>query len=293
MLPQVGTRLPTRRHPRGTAYTAPRQRCLVVTAVAVGFISLWLLAAYVILGGDGGGDHGELLPPPPPARYDVVIVPGGGLDAEREAAAWVKARLDAALLHDAHTDYYLVLSRGTTHKPPPLDGGGFPIDESAASAQYLVSHGVDASRVLLESWSLDTIGNAAFARLMHADLRGWLHILVITSAFHMPRTRAIFDWVFSLEPRRPNSKRSLRIDYEEVAESGLADEAVLESRRQKEAQALQTLRATTMAEVPDLAALHAFLFVKHGAYRARTAEELEAARTRAAPHVAGGALGLY
>ena len=69
-----------------------------------------------------------------------------------------------------------MLSRGTTHKPPPLDTAGFPIDESMASARYLVERGVAPARVLLESWSLDTIGNAAFARLMHSDVRGWRRI---------------------------------------------------------------------------------------------------------------------
>ena len=94
--------------------------------------------------------------------------------------------------------------------------------------------GVAPERVLLESWSLDTIGNAAFARLMHADLaqarssprdrrevrsylragrwaeivpryrRGpadgphlaqWRRMLVVTSDFHLPRTRAMFELV--------------------------------------------------------------------------------------------------
>ena len=170
----------------------PRNATWLYGVVIGGFLALWLLAAYVMLG------RSRPLPPPPPPRFDCIIIPGGGLDDQHEPAAWVRARLDAALAHAAQTDYFLVLSRGTTHKPPPLDGDGFPVDEAAASASYLVARGVEAHRVLLESWSLDTIGNAAFARLMHADLRGWRRLLVITSAFHMPRTRAIFEWVFSL-----------------------------------------------------------------------------------------------
>ena len=46
--------------------------------------------------------------------------------------------------------------------------------------------------MLLESWSLDTIGNAAFARLFHAELRAWRRIHIITSDFHLARTEAIF-----------------------------------------------------------------------------------------------------
>ena len=87
-------------------------------------------------------------------RYDCNIIPGGGLDASGAPTAWVAARLDTALRHDTETDMYLVLSRGTTHKPAPTDGHGFAIDEAAASARYLVEHGVAPSRVLLESWVL-------------------------------------------------------------------------------------------------------------------------------------------
>ena len=86
-------------------------------------------------------------------QFDCVIVPGGGLGAAGQPLPWVAARLDAALKHESETAFFLVLSRGTTHKPPPLDSAGFPVDESAASARYLVERGVDPSRVLLESWS--------------------------------------------------------------------------------------------------------------------------------------------
>lgn len=200
-------------------------------------------------------------------RWDCVVVPGGGLDAERQPAAWVRARLDAALAHDQEAARYLVLSRGTTHRAPPLDARGFPVDEAAASAAYLVAHGVAPERVLLESWSFDTIGNAAFARLMHADLRGWRSMLVITSEFHLRRTRAIFDWVFALPDAAGRRRGATELAYEAVGDRGLAEEH-LASRVAKEAAALAALRDSTMADVADLAALSAFLFERHGAYRA-------------------------
>ena len=218
--------------------------------------------------------------------FDCVIVPGGGLDGA-DPAAWVTARLDAALAHDANTLYYLVLSRGTTHKPPPLSVDGFPIDEAAASARYLVARGVAPSRVLLESWSLDTIGNAAFARLMHADLRAWRRMLIVTSAFHRPRTEAIFNWVFGMpdangHPRQPAAELS----YEEVPERGLGAEQAA-ARRYKETQALEVLQTRTMAAVIDLKALHTFIFVEHGAYKAKgTADDAAGQRDNRQPTLA-------
>ena len=217
-------------------------------------------------------------------KLDAVIVPGGGLLDDGTPYPWVAARLDAALQHKADTHHFLVLSRGTTHKPPPLDGAGFPVDEAAASARYLVSHGVAPSRVLLESWSLDTIGNAAFARLMHAEPRAWRRVHVVTSSFHMPRTRQIFEWVFSLPPLRGPA---VALTFEEVVESGLPEEQ-RESRQAKEAQALQKLRDTTMLAVTSLAQLHAFLFEQHAAYAAPTSlAGRETDRSRAQGALAG------
>ena len=229
--------------------------CLGVVAALAGLIWWWIERE-----------------PPTISRFDCVIIPGGGLSETHEPAAWVAARLDAALLHDSTTDFYLVLSRGTTHKPPPLEAG-FPVDEAAASARYLVARGVAPSRVLLESWSLDTIGNAVFARLMHADLRSWRRLHVITSAFHLPRTEAIFNWVFTLPDAAGRKRRpSAKITYELVPDGDM-DAHQSAARREKELKALEKLQQSTLATITDLAMLHNFIFVGHGAYRAMSAEE--------------------
>jgi hypothetical protein len=210
--------------------------------------------------------------------YDALIIPGGGLDEAGRPSAWVAERLKGALRHDADADWYLVLSRGTTHRPPPRDAAGFAVDEASASARYLMDRGVDPSRVLLEAWSLDTIGNAAFARLFHAELGGWSSCLIVTSELHMPRTRAIFDWVFSLPPRRG---RPVRLSYEAVADEAALPPAAVAARRRKEEDALVKFRRTA-ATVGSLAELHTFLFTRHAAY---------SAAGRANPHTAAEAKG--
>ena len=137
---------------------------ILVSAVALGIFGICAFVQQVL------SEHlGQRAAEDGATKYDAIIIPGGGL-SEGRPLAWVTARLDAALLHAKDTRYFLVLSRGTTHKQPPLDANGFPVDESAASARYLIERGITPSRVLLESWSLDTIGNAAFSRLMHAEV---------------------------------------------------------------------------------------------------------------------------
>ena len=44
-------------------------------------------------------------------------------------------------------------------------------------------------RTLAETTSFDTIGNAFYSRNDHCSLAGWRRLLVITSEFHLARTR--------------------------------------------------------------------------------------------------------
>ena len=148
----------------------------------------WMLGLLVMWVGIGIVWRLIISAPAQATKWDAIIVPGGGLEEDGQPYDFVRARLDAALLHDAETEAYIVLSRGTTHKPPPRNARGFPVDESVASAQYLVEHGVEPSRILQDTWSVDTVGNVAFTRLMLVEPRGWRRLLVITSEFHMPRT---------------------------------------------------------------------------------------------------------
>lgn len=212
-------------------------------------------------------------------KYDAVVVPGGGLDHEsREPAAWVVARLNSALELDEQTRYYIVLSRGTPHRAPPRDGADFPVDESVASARYLMKRGVAASRILLDTWSLDTIGNAYFARTAIAEPLRLHRMCVVTSAFHARRTRAIFEWIFSLDSPQP----AFVLDYKVSEDVGMAAD-VLEARRSKEQGSLQRLVQNTVTSVQSMAALAQFLLVNHGAYSAEgSAKEKTSSCTAAA-----------
>ena len=85
---------------------------------------------------------------------------------------------------------------GTPHKPPVLTPAGFCVFEGAACADVLLAEGVPAARLLKETASFDTIGNAYFSATIHAWPRRWRRIAVATSAFHMPRTQTIYEAVF-------------------------------------------------------------------------------------------------
>ncbi len=191
---------------------------------------------------------------------EAIIVLGGGVRNGGELPEWARRRLERA--RELHSGEYLILlSAGTTYRPPPLDKHGFPIYESVAGARYLAATGVPPDRILTETHSYDTVGNAFFARAIHTDPMGIRDLLVITSQFHMPRSKAIFDWMFSLQPNP-----GYRLSYESVSDAGL-DPAAHQIRTEKEARSLLGFREhwqplTTLAEA------HHRIFTKHGAYSA-------------------------
>ncbi len=190
--------------------------------------------------------------------YDAIVVPGGGVRPGGELPPWVTPRLDRALAL-AGPAWLLLLSAGTPHHPPPLDEHGFPWTEARAGARYLAARGADPARILLEESSFDTIGNAYFARTIHAAPAGFSRLLVVNSNFHMPRTEAIFRWIFALP-----GPGACSVSFECVPDTGAAP-AALALRAIKERASLQEVErlAATLRTLPDL---HRWIFTAHRAY---------------------------
>jgi uncharacterized SAM-binding protein YcdF (DUF218 family) len=188
---------------------------------------------------------------------DAVLVPGGGLRPDGTPSDWVRPRLDAAA-ERADAGWILTLSAGTLHKPPPLDADGFPVYESVAGARYLVERGFSAERILTETASWDTIGNAYFSRVVHVDPLGLERLLVITSEFHMPRVQAIFEWIYGLDPRVQD------VQFLAVPDVGLDTEA-LAARKVREKQSTEAVHDLARS-MRSLGAVHRWLFASHDAY---------------------------
>jgi uncharacterized SAM-binding protein YcdF (DUF218 family) len=192
-------------------------------------------------------------------RYDAVLVPGGGLRSDGALPPFVLNRLEAAQALAGEAPIIL-LSAYTIHRAPPLDPAGYPLLESVAAAEVLLARGVPAAQIWAETASLDTIGNAYFARVIHTDPAGLRRLLVVNSKFHMPRTQMIFDWIFGLSPAEP----PYALDYHTMPDQGLT-EAGLEARRAKEVARTEELRRA-IPGIISLAALHRWLFTEHRAY---------------------------
>ena len=78
--------------------------------------------------------------------------------------------------------------------------------EGVAYSDYLLSRGVPAAKLLKETASYDTLGNAYFSAVIHAWPLQWRKIAVVTSAFHMARTEVAFGTVFALLDKQMQCK---------------------------------------------------------------------------------------
>lgn len=193
--------------------------------------------------------------------YDAILVPGGGVREGGELPTWVKRRLDLAAQLSGGS-YIITLSAGTTHRPPPLDARRFPIFESVAGAQYLIRAGVPLDRILTETCSYDTTGNAFFSRILHTDPLNLRRLLVITSDYHLPRTELAFTWVYRLTPVSP----PYQLHFRGVADPDMAP-SILKARQEKESKSLEALKGITH-RLTTLRDFHRWLFTEHAAYNA-------------------------
>ena len=89
---------------------------------------------------------------------------------------------------------------------------------------------------------------------------------MVTSAFHMPRTRATFDYCYSLAGRQfLGSPAHFQLSYHPVSDAGLFHPAVIEARAVKEAAAVETWRRNT-APLDTMQKFHEWLFATHLCY---------------------------
>ncbi|KAG2485407.1 hypothetical protein HYH03_015893 [Edaphochlamys debaryana] len=189
---------------------------------------------------------------------DAILMLAGGQTGPDSVPPWAERRLDTCLsLQDAQrkTTPILLLGGGTPHKGPYLDSRGFVIHESTACARYLIDRGADPKTLLKETSSYDTVGNAYFSLTIHALPAGWRRLAVVTSDFHMARTAALYQVMYSLAGRDLfGDPRRYELLYVAATDGGLFEPDVLAARKAKEAEARATwLRdASRMRALPDL-----------------------------------------
>jgi uncharacterized SAM-binding protein YcdF (DUF218 family) len=219
---------------------------------------LYGLIIYLILSAFAYSKNNEDLK----SNYDAMIIPGGGIQDNGKVHEWVKRRLDKAIELFTGKEFIILLGAYTVHKPPMLDKNKFPILEARAASNYLIKNKIPPKNILLETSSMDTIGNGYFGRVIHTDPRKLNKLLVINSSFHMPRTKAIFDWIYGLEP----VSNKYKLEYLVVSDKKF-DPKMMKIRDDKEKRSIQQLNKTKKG-IDTLVKFHEWFFKEHKAYAA-------------------------
>lgn len=193
-------------------------------------------------------------------KYDAIIVLGSGVPEKGQPNNIAIRRLDTALKKESQATYLITSSLWTVHIPPLISKNGFPYIEADIMAEYLLNKGIVLSRIRTENYSKDTIGNAYFTRIMFTDSMKLSKLLVITSEFHMPRSREIFTWIYSLKPL----VISYTLDFCTASDTGL-DNKMITSRVRKEQKGIKRLRETK-SKIKNLSTFHSSLYSEHDAY---------------------------
>ena len=111
---------------------------------------------------------------------DVLIVLGCAVRGNRVSLT-LQYRLDAALQYLSHSpDTHVIVSGGK--------GDGENISEAQAMKDYLVSHGVDPSRITMEDKSTSTWENFKFTREILDERFPDASVAFVTTAFHVYRS---------------------------------------------------------------------------------------------------------
>jgi len=217
---------------------------------------------------------------------EYIVVVGDGATAGGEVPRHVQLRVArAAELFDqrhgrAASATVVALSQGDPKKPFPLDKQGFPVYDAAATAKALIAAGVPATQILEENMSMDTEGNAYFLRTMHVDPANVRRLTVVTNRWHMPRTKAVFNKVFSM-PHRADSFYGVwmdmlksacfwnptwpyRILYEDVGDGMGA--AAASTRRAAEDKRMHEFVNVTQHRFIDMEMMHDWMFIENEPY---------------------------
>lgn len=122
-------------------------------------------------------------------KPDYIVILGAGLWGDTPSLTLIQ-RLETSLdLIKLHPDVKVIVSGG--------QGPGETITEAEAMKRFLVSKGVDRTRIILEDKSTNTLENLYNTRqtIKRIDNRDKINISIITSNFHMFRSKFLANRV--------------------------------------------------------------------------------------------------
>ena len=195
-------------------------------------------------------------------KYDVIYILAGGFNKNGIINDWVKRRLDYFInLYNNNKnkiEYVVCLGGGTYHKPPILNENNYVVHESTGLVKYLLDNNIPKNIIMKEWFSYDTIANGYFSYVNFTKMRNWKNILVITSDFHLERSKLIFSWIYSLENIKFN------LDFIGVSDLGLNND-IISCRKIREKKSIENLKKVIL-KIDNLEKLHKWFYNEHNCY---------------------------
>lgn len=189
-----------------------------------------------------------------------IFILAGGLTDTGNNNQWVIERLNKAIeLDSCNNSLFYCIGGGTYHKPPLLDINKYAIHESTASAKYLINNNIPAKRIYTEWSSYDTIGNGFFSFLNFIIPLKLKSIYIITSVFHMERTKLIFDFF--------NKLFDAKIIIKYIESKNNMDFELLSIRTQREKNSYINF-TDTIKSINTLSDFYIWFYNDHSAYNA-------------------------
>lgn len=187
---------------------------------------------------------------------DVIIILAGGINNDGSLPDLPKSRVDCGIQHFRNGDARVLIMTGKYgfwldwQKQIP------PRSEAEAMKEYAISKKIPSDSILTEQESKDTLGNAYFTKVNILEPNNWKNILVVTSDFHLERTKYIFDLVLGAE---------YSITYDTV-KTMLPPEKIT-SLEEQEKKTIAILKETIGEVSPgDTKAIENIIFTKHPGY---------------------------
>jgi uncharacterized SAM-binding protein YcdF (DUF218 family) len=162
-------------------------RILIGTALLLLFVGCFTTFGYLLI----TPLENRFVRPAEPAQIDGIVVLGGGMDGEVNSVrgGWEFNRsgdrfLEALRLAQDHPDAMVLIAGG---QPALVDQEA----EALAARRMFEAFGIAPDRILVDDKSRNTEENAQFARALAGEI-GTQTWVLITSAFHMPRSVGLF-----------------------------------------------------------------------------------------------------
>ena len=123
-------------------------------------------------------------------EYNAVIVLANLMDAQGNLNEESRARMDTAINAFLNNEAPFLVTCGWAYRADSL------ISVADAMSAYAVNCGIPFDSIITDRDSRDTVGDAFFTKRNHAVTNRWTSILVITSRYHVERTKQIFSLIY-------------------------------------------------------------------------------------------------